>query len=381
MSSADNSQSSSKPKFYHWIQLAIGLYFLFRTYQRFSSGDFGWMGWLTLLAGWYFLWGTFSELKRLRKVEPAAVDEKLQAEAKPETEAEEDAPIRSLVLLLDQPRNIKDSLWVEHVGKALGVHLSSDADDSLNFVIPLPHPLLKGEGDTCFMLKVPQGMFWILNLTHPYFDDVKAWASQVKDRRLREAVEDHKAWISVDAWDGNANKEETYDVLGKVIAALAGPDVRAIVAPEIHGVNEFDPILLPRLSGGNPLEIFEHPTFAPVINASNGEQMEAAIAEARNRWPEFSRIFQSRIVEEGKPFIVKAPFTEGEETEHMWLTVDEIEGDIITGTLANQPHRLLDYHEGQQITVKATELTDWLCVGPDGGPLGGWTNKVLSGGA
>ena len=379
MSFEGSPKSSSKFGIYQWVLLLCCFYLLSKATRGFLAEDFGWKTWFAIIGGGCCLIGFLSELADRRKKVPAPGGERLRAEHPREAEPDEDAPIRSLVLLLDQPRNIKDSLWVEHVGKALGVHLSSDADDSLNFVIPLPHPLLKGEGDTCFMLKVPQGMFWILNLTHPYFDDVKAWASQVKDRRLREAVEDHKAWISVDAWDGNANKEETYDVLGKVIAALAGPDVRAIVAPEINGVNEFDPILLPRLSGGNPLEIFEHPTFAPVINASNGEQMEAAIAEARNRWPEFSRIFQSRIVEEGKPFIVKAPFTEGEETEHMWLTVDAIEGDMITGTLANQPHRLLDYHEGQQVTVKATELTDWLCVGPDGGPLGGWTNKVLNG--
>ena len=106
--------------------------------------------------------------------------------------------------------------------------------------------------------------------------------------------------------------------------------------------------------------------------------MEAAVAEARRRrWPEFATLFETRDPASQRPFIVKAPFTSGEDTEHMWIVVTAIEGDAIRGTLANHPHHLLEFQEGQEVTVDAATLTDWLCADAHDSPLGGWTQKVL----
>ena len=112
------------------------------------------------------------------------------------------------------------------------------------------------------------------------------------------------------------------------------------------------------------------------VNDDN-EQMEAAVAEARSRWPEFVALFQKRDPASDRPFIIKAPFTDREGTEFMWVSVTALDGDTIHGTLANQPHRSVDYHEGQPVAVAAVDINDWLCADDNDQPLGGWTQKVL----
>jgi uncharacterized protein YegJ (DUF2314 family) len=322
---------------------------------------------LAVVAVWWML----VKLKKARMPKPPA-----------DGDEDNDEPIRSLVLLLDAPREIKDDAWITHLGEALGISLGSGDGDSVNFVLPMPHPVLTPQGDDCFMLKIPCGVFWIFHVKRPYFEDIKGWAGRMSDQRLREAVEGHHAWISVDllTWlEGPPDRARIYDMIGKVVAALAGPDVRVVFSPELERANEFDLSLLPRLAGGDPLALFKEPTFAPVINASDDdEKMQAAIHEARRRWPEFVGYFNARDPGSERPFIVKAPFTCGEHTEHMWMLVTGIDGDRIHGTLANQPHHLVDYHEGQTVAVAAEELTDWLCADGDDKPLGGWSQKVLT---
>lgn len=297
-------------------------------------------------------------------------------------DSQEETPIRSLVFFLDEPRRIEGGEWIGHLGQALGLDLSPDRKDATEFVMPMPHPVLTPQGDDCFMLKIPEGVFWIFHVKSPYIEDLAAWASRIPDQRLREAVEGHQAWISVDllTWlDGPEDPARIYAAIGRILAALAGPDVRAVFAPEIGRANEFDPMILPRLSGGDPLALFEDPTFAPVLRAGNDdEQMEAAVDEARRRWPEFVRLFSRRDPASDRPYLVKAPFGSPGNTEHMWLVVNAVEGGTIHGTLANQPHHLLDHHEGQQVSVEAAGLTDWICADDNDEPLGGWTQKVLS---
>lgn len=342
-----------------------------------------WMG-LNFLMGFCWVGCWFFEWRKTSRdtLSPAPPGGAKSGTSKP-PEAEDDSePPRSLVFLLDFPRTVSDTAWVDHLGQAIGVNLQSDDKDAEHFILPMPHPVLTPQGDDCFMLKIPAGVFWIFNVKRPYFDDIEGWAAKVSDRRMRDAVAGHRAWISVDlvSWlDGPPDRTRIYDVLGKIIAALAGPDVRVIFSPELGRANEFDPMLLSQLSGGDPMALFEDPTFAPVLQApSEDEQMEAAIAEARARWPEFVNAFNQRDPSSESPFIVKSPFTSGDETEHMWILVTALEHQTIHGTLANQPHRLVDFHEGQTVAVEAAKISDWICADANDTPLGGWTQKVLN---
>jgi uncharacterized protein YegJ (DUF2314 family) len=368
-----------------WICLVLGILLLVRGVRMVGSHRWDlWLGFqfvlgFYLVGCWFFDWR-----KRNRETLPPTQQGISGGGAIAHSQETDDdsKPLQSLVFLLDSPRNVSDAAWIDHLGQALGVNLRSDDKDAQEFILPMPHPALTPQGDDCFMLKIPSGVFWILNVKRPYFDDVEGWAARVSDRRMRDAVAGHRAWISVDlvSWlDGPPDHTRIYDVLGKILAALAGPDVRVVFSPELGRANEFDPMLLPRLSGGDPLGLFEDPTFAPVLQApSDDEQMEAAIAEARARWPEFVAAFNQHDPASGRPFIVKAPFTSGGETEHMWFLVTGLERHMIHGTLANHPHRLMDFHEGQAVSVEASKLSDWVCADANDVPLGGWTQKVLN---
>jgi uncharacterized protein YegJ (DUF2314 family) len=366
-----------------WFSLLIGAWLSGRAVLRLSQGQSSaWILGIGAVGAW-FLGRELYQWWRIRSSPPGASLVPDDApDASPDPAETEDPPVRSLVFLLESPREISGDLWIRHLGESLGIDLLSKEKDATSFVMPMPHPELTPQGDDCYMLKIPEGVFWIFHVKRPYVDDPAAWAAKVSDQRLREAFAAHQAWISVDllTWlDGKPDPVRIYGMIGKILAALAGPDVLVLYSPELGRANEFDPILLPRLTGGDPLALFEDPTFAPVLHArTDDEQMEAAVAEARRRWPEFAALFESRDPASERPFIVKAPFTSGDNTEHMWVVVTAIRGDAIRGTLANHPHHLLDYHEGQEVTVDAATLTDWLCADANDAPLGGWTQKVLN---
>lgn len=374
------SQRSDSHPGISWWNVVIGILLLARGGWLIKEGRPGPIAWLCLGIGSFWIGKALFAAWRNSQSGGDLKREPGDASA-PHPDDAEDQPLCSLVLLLDSPRDITDTAWIDHLGKAHQLDFRGDDPNATTFVMPMPHPVVS-DGGNCFMLSHPTGMFFILNSQRPYLAEPGKFAKSIPDRRLKEAMARHKAWISVDMLrlsDEAGDMNQAYDVIGKSIAALAGPDVLAIYSPELNRLNEFDPMLIPVLAGGSPLEVFEKSTFEPVLEAGDDdEQMEAAIAEARGRWHEFVGFFQARSPMDEKPFIVKSPFGTGDGIEHIWLEVSDIDGDFIRGTLANHPHRLTDYHQGQEVVVPAANLSDWLCLDSDSQPIGGWTQKVLA---
>jgi uncharacterized protein YegJ (DUF2314 family) len=102
--------------------------------------------------------------------------------------------------------------------------------------------------------------------------------------------------------------------------------------------------------------------------------MKAAVEEARCRWTEFVEAFENR--QPDQLFSVKAPFSQGDECEFMWLNVSAIENDTIYGELGNDPVNLEGMKEGDRLHVKLSDLNDWIYL-KDGELHGGFTAKVL----
>jgi hypothetical protein len=248
---------SQKPPF-SWLSLLIAAFLVFRGSSRAIDGNFGVWTWLCLGLGLFWVGQEMARWWRFRSLEAAAP--KPKAPHSPAGSTDHDPP-QSLVFLLDAPRDNTDQAWIRNLGQALGIEFKETGDTN-GYLIPMPHPVNEHGGD-CHVMSVPEGVFQILTASRPYMENPAESAENLKDRRLREAVTRHQAWVSVDlqCWhDESADPAAPYRLIGKAIAALAGPDVLAVYAPEINRLNVFDPACLPVLAGDTPLSVFDHPS-------------------------------------------------------------------------------------------------------------------------
>jgi len=101
--------------------------------------------------------------------------------------------------------------------------------------------------------------------------------------------------------------------------------------------------------------------------------MAAAWAKARETWPEALAHLQ-----QGGELLAKFPFARVTKrgTEHIWVTVQSVDGDVVRGVLANEPMDLGERKLGSVVECKLAELSDWLFL-RDGKMVGGYTVKVL----
>ncbi|MEO0416908.1 MAG: DUF2314 domain-containing protein, partial [Verrucomicrobiota bacterium] len=298
---------------------------------------------------------------------------------------DDDKSITALVFFLEEARtgteeNIRDCLK-----NALGVKMEPNDIGSEHFVVQYAPPSGSDSHIDSFMLRLPEGLFSLFLSSRPYIANPKEFADKsIRDKRLRRAVEEHQAWLSID-WMNDDGKPElkerarAYATIGRIMAALAGPDCLAIYCPELQCCNEFDPSLLEDLKTGNPLAIFDEPTFEPVVEvADNDPRMEAAVAEAVSRWGEFVLAFEQASEEEKGRFLIKAEFSEGMLSEFMWVRVIEIAAGKIKGILTNDPHELLDVYRGAEVEIDLDRLNDWIFPDPDRGTIGGFTLDLLN---
>jgi uncharacterized protein YegJ (DUF2314 family) len=275
----------------------------------------------------------------------------------------------SLVVLLKEPRQLDEASLGALVGKAVGAAPGRDTVDK-NFVQARP-PYYK--------VDIRSGVYVINNIAVPYFDNGEEMAREIPTPELRRAVSDHKAWISVD-WAGKQEPENlraTYRDMGKIAAALASPDGLAVYSPEAGELSLFNDSVATAMSGDDPLQIFDgSPDVSDSVSVrENDPMLQAAQEKARKAWPEFTRAFEARA---GKDFAVSGRIMEGDNAESMWIAVSSIEGDKIHGTLDSAPVALTNLKMGQDLRVKVSEVNDWMYVGPDDVPVGGFTREALT---
>ena len=107
----------------------------------------------------------------------------------------------------------------------------------------------------------------------------------------------------------------------------------------------------------------------------NLEDRVAAAEEAKRRWPEFVAAFNER--RPGRTCAVKyaAPIKGGGH-EQIWIMVTALDGDTISGTLANRPVEDIGLKIGDAVKIQAADVKDWLFN--DGGVMtGGFSVATL----
>lgn len=210
-------------------------------------------------------------------------------------------------------------------------------------------------------------------------------ADRIDEGRLRHAIRIHRTMLDVRGTGRPVDDDALaaqLRLVAKVTAALLDDRNSLAISfssePRLFVV---DSLTRDALRAEDPvtamIEGGENPPVVPI--ADDDPLMLAAIAEARRRWPEFVSTFAAA----GEPsadtrsFNVKFAAREGELVEHLWLTVTEIEGDKVRGTVGNQPVRLKGFELDKAVEIRATDVEDWLYF--RGSKLnGGFTVKVVT---
>jgi uncharacterized protein YegJ (DUF2314 family) len=300
---------------------------------------------------------------------------------------EHSPPPRALVYFLSDPRQPTVETIRSCLTHALGLPSEFASLPTKKIRITAgraPAPSSEGHTVQHFVIELPQGRFGIFYSDTPYMENpVEFAAESIRDKRLRQAVEQHRAWISVDFLESRRtplSSPDIYALLGKILASIAGPDCLAIYSPELQRCNEFDLTLLDDLKRGKPLSVFSEPTFEPIYEiAADDERMAAAVREARQRWPEFVHEFTHNVPAQGSDrFLVKAEFSEGNKSEFMWVLVMALDDDQIHGELLNDPHELVDIHRGARLSLPRSQIADWLYRDAGGRIVGGFTLPILA---
>lgn len=306
-------------------------------------------------------------------------EEDLTQDGQQKNDDEDEAkPIISLVHLRRQPRYLEPQVLANALSEAWGLQIvggEEDADQADGFVAG-DNPLF------LVMVRKPVfAMFMVHNRDSSYFEDPEEVASHVPNLRFAEIIREHGAWLAVDLMqvkDTEVGQDEAYRLIGKAVSALADDDVMAILCPQHRFFNLWSPELEKLLCGDSPLDALREEVKAPVIGVPNGEAIEQAIAEARQRWPEFVEIFKKRQPDDER-FIVKAPFTgENGQVEHMWMQVFGLEPEYVHGHLVNHPMHTTKLKQGSQVEVPVATISDWVCPDAEGNPLGNFTHKAIN---
>jgi uncharacterized protein YegJ (DUF2314 family) len=278
----------------------------------------------------------------------------------------------SFVALLREPYALDEVLLAHAVRKALGAEVGTgeiEGPDGFVVVTPLTS-IIQCRERTINVNAFPK----------PYVEELEKTAESIVDLRCQHAFLEHRAWLSCDALgiDPNASEQELlswYRDLGKLLVELA-PETRvALIVPDLGRIFPWNDEVEAALVSDTPVEALAD-TLCPVVSIKDDDpRMLAAVAEARQRWPEFVTAFETR---RGKNFSVKSPVTAADNTEFIWIEVTALENDVIYGTLGNEPIALGNLRLGSRVRVPAGELNDWVYLDQREEMVGGFTVRVLA---
>jgi uncharacterized protein YegJ (DUF2314 family) len=260
-----------------------------------------------------------------------------------------DQNLISIALLLRQPRHID-------------LHNVERAARNAFREAPQPPEVAPLENIPGFGILLGPVKLGIISLDRPYFRDVKQIAAQIKSSATRSAVEQHRAWLSVDLIGEApqfADQLRLYGALGLLIAEFLDDNVLAIVRLPDGPILAYDFSFIPMFRAGGAAEVFRRGQAKGNIKADSEKgDAQTAVAEARRRWPEFVHAFAHRRPDQ--QFAIKKRFDDGKIAEHMWATVSAISGSTVYGQLNNKPNRIKSLKFGDKVTFPESEVEDWI---------------------
>lgn len=110
------------------------------------------------------------------------------------------------------------------------------------------------------------------------------------------------------------------------------------------------------------------------VNPDDREMLEA-VQQARKSVDEFIQALNENEDDQTR-FAIKRKFTQGDETEYMWLLDVRLEDGVFDGQLDNDPRSLTNVRRGERYQVNKEDIWDWMIITEDG-MVGGYSVKLL----
>lgn len=223
-----------------------------------------------------------------------------------------------------------------------------------------------------FFVQFDGFLFKIDTIPEPFFSDKEGAANSLGELRASKAVREHDAYIHISlmmAPEG-ADDDTQARLVGKMAAGLGWSEgTLAVFCPEISQVRVWEKSLRKMLRQAHPLTAFrdyvpstkKEPVFA--VDPSH-PLMKAAVAEAKRRFPEFAAALARRGADD--LFLVKVPFKDGDNLEHMWVEVTAFADGVFEGKLINEPVELKRFKKGARVRLKQGLVEDWMFKGERG---------------
>jgi uncharacterized protein YegJ (DUF2314 family) len=280
-----------------------------------------------------------------------------------------DNPVVGFVWLLVEPR----SLDVPTIKRTAEQEWNIQFDNSTG----ASTRLVAGEAPL-FTVKFDPFMFLVNCRPTPYVDNQERAASGISDLRVKNIIQYHRGWISVDLMGEYEapHLDEGYRLAGRLAAGLANDDCLGLLVTESRRVSPYTSGLLNTLRGSDMIASLCHDVVTIFETMDDDPEMELAAEEARRSWPQFVQAFENPKPNQ-EHFAVKLPISDGDMIEFIWIKLRTIEGDILTGELANRPTFIPFMKFGDTIQGKLEDLNDWAYT-DDGNRVGGFTTAVLS---
>lgn len=150
----------------------------------------------------------------------------------------------SIVLLLKAPRDLTHEEIAHAISEGTGTKVSEH-----DVVSKPPYHLVTVGADK----------FIVNNVGAAYFEDAAKLAAEIKQHGLGEAVQQSKAWLSVD-WVGKDDRTDikpVYQMIGKMATHLAGDSTVAAYSPDMDEFALWTPEVKKRLESDDPLAVFD----------------------------------------------------------------------------------------------------------------------------
>lgn len=268
-------------------------------------------------------------------------------------------PPASIVLLLREPRTLDVRLLAELLSAETGTRVEAIDMDAKGTPEEENAPVgdMIAGASPHFIAQVKGTAFAFHNLATPYVGNAARAGDSISELRLRKAVQDHKAWLSMDIIQPESATPENYRVIGRVLAHLVGPECLALYHPASNRLAPCFEETVTKLRSADPVyAVFGDVGMVRVVPIDADPRLRVAEAEARRRFHEFETAFRQK---DGTRFSIKAPVSRDERTEHIWIEVEAILGDKIIGQLANDPVDLGELKLGSRVKVNRAVVEDW----------------------